>query len=236
MQAAGIFSQLFAAMSSPADAQVAEMPLAEGDAASSPPPGQPTQASQPAPSLAPVLPGALPDAAALAALQSWTLLTRAVGMPSHVGEAFLQALELEPTDPWHLVARAPADQFWEDLKTWTWTVDGVSQRPKTKSLGQAGVARQLACRLAEQQDARLASAVLADVAATMPETAKTNNKPVLASPPTPTAATASGPPGGEDKDEEEESDEEPIAPQKPTRPAPADHDDGPPGKRPSNGP
>ena len=105
-------------MSSPTDETPLEQVTEVEDVATlTPPPAQtsqPTQAPQPAPSLAPVLPGALPGVAALAAIQSWAQLTTAVGMLPHDGEAFLQALELEATDPWHLLARAPVEQFWEE--------------------------------------------------------------------------------------------------------------------------
>ena len=49
----------------------------------------------------------------------------------------------------------PTEQFWKDLESWTWTTsvgDVVTEhRTKTKTLGQAGMVRELAMQLMQLQ-------------------------------------------------------------------------------------
>ena len=100
---------------------------------------------------APLLPGALPTEAELRGITSWATLLAAAGLTGPAAAGFLEALEVLPSDPWGVIAEAPEASFWQDLETWSWTqlVEGVETtvRPRTKSRGQAGIARRLASRL-----------------------------------------------------------------------------------------
>ena len=104
-----------------------------------------------APPLAPLLPGSLPTEGELRGIASWTQLLAMAGLSGPAALGFMEALELTPTDPFGVLAEAPEASFWQDLESWSWTqlVDGVetSVRPRTKSRGQAGIARRLAQRL-----------------------------------------------------------------------------------------
>ena len=99
------------------------------------------------------LPAAPPTAEALSHVTTWTQLLAAAGLHGAAAVAFLAALEIEETDAFAHLAEALETSFWADLKAdWKWTVtsDGSEKavRPKTKSLGQAGVARRFAILLA----------------------------------------------------------------------------------------
>ena len=139
-------------------AAVVDAPAEAAGAAPAPPP------------LTPLLPGALPTEDDLRGIASWSQLLAMAGISGPAAQGFMDALE---------------PSFWEDLEEWTWAalVEGVETtvRPRTQSLGQAGIARRLAVRLHERAlGLDKAPTPLADPA--LPVTSSTPTPPGMAFP------------------------------------------------------
>ena len=72
-------------------------------------------------------------------LKTWDDVVKHVGMKPEPGKALLEALGIEDDDKFDTLALASQQQIDSDLASWTWTVGGVTHRPKSKHFGQAGL-------------------------------------------------------------------------------------------------